>query len=68
MEKQGPLITGWAEIEVSPCRGGSSILWREEIELRRVPRWFAPLSRAVGRLVFGRVVTGLLAEEDPAKA
>ncbi|MCZ2527089.1 SRPBCC family protein [Streptomyces sp. HB2AG] len=62
MEKRGRVVTGWAEIEVAPRGPGSWIVWREEARVERLPRLFDPVTALSGRLLFGRVVTGLLAD------
>ncbi|MCB5168239.1 SRPBCC family protein [Streptomyces bambusae] len=63
LEKRGRAVTGWAEIEVraAPAGGpGCEVLWQEELHLRGLPRRLDGLLAPVGRLVFGRVVSGLL--------
>ncbi|MFE0602754.1 SRPBCC family protein [Streptomyces sp. NPDC058892] len=62
LEKRGRAVTGWAEIEIhSLPAGGSEVHWREELHLRGLPRALDPLVAAVGRRVFGRAITRLLA-------
>jgi hypothetical protein len=62
--KRGTFVTGWAEIEVHPVAGGGSrVLWREDLTVRSLPRFFdRPLGWA-GRWMFGRAVEGLLRPE-----
>ncbi|MCC9307943.1 SRPBCC family protein [Kitasatospora sp. RB6PN24] len=60
LEKQGSAVAGWAEIEARPQGAGSSVVWCEEIWLRKLPRAVDPLTFLGARLLFGRVVTGLL--------
>ncbi|MFD6290824.1 SRPBCC family protein [Streptomyces sp. NPDC060205] len=59
--KRGGLVVGWAEIEVRPTAdGGSQVLWREELGVRGVPRFFDPVLGRAGRWMFGRAVDQLL--------
>ncbi|WP_328535447.1 SRPBCC family protein [Streptomyces sp. NBC_00344] len=60
LEKRGRIIRGWAEIEVRPVGPGCQVVWREELRVSRLPRFFDGLTSRVGNLVFGRAVTGLL--------
>ncbi|MFE9257479.1 SRPBCC family protein [Streptomyces sp. NPDC006879] len=60
--KTGRVITGWAEIEVSPDGAdGCEVNWWEELRVRGVPRLFDPVVAACARLVFGRTLAALLA-------
>ncbi len=61
VEKRGRAVSGWAQLTVGPHGGGSSILWCEEIRLRKMPHLFDPLMLVAARLLFGRVINGLLA-------
>lgn len=71
--KRGRVVRGWAEIEVygGVCgpeadaapeagRGRVRVVWREEIGVRGVPRALDPLVARTARLVFTRVLDGLL--------
>ncbi|MFI1016909.1 SRPBCC family protein [Streptomyces sp. NPDC020965] len=60
LEKRGRVITGWAEIEVSPRGTGAVVVWAEDLRLRPLPRALDPLVARVGRGVFGRALDGLL--------
>ncbi|GAA3788196.1 SRPBCC family protein [Streptomyces chiangmaiensis] len=62
--KQGRFVTGWAEIEVHPHgKGGSRVVWREDLAVRPLPALFdRPLGWA-GRRMFARAVDGLLAAD-----
>ncbi|MGW0820279.1 SRPBCC family protein [Streptomyces sp. NPDC002845] len=61
LAKRGGFITGWAEIEVCPYGdGGSRVVWREDIAVRPVPRFFDRPLRQAARWMFGRAVDGLL--------
>ncbi|MCZ4124370.1 SRPBCC family protein [Streptomyces sp. H39-S7] len=62
LEKHGTLVLGWAEIEVGAHGAGSRVTWREELRVRGLPRLFDGLTARSGRLMFGRAITGLLAE------
>ncbi|MEV0778920.1 SRPBCC family protein [Streptomyces sp. NPDC050433] len=66
MEKRGRVITGWAEIEVTeaaPESGGRTLVcWAEELRVAFLPRFLDGVTARTGRLVFGRVVDGLLRE------
>jgi carbon monoxide dehydrogenase subunit G len=62
IEKRGRLVRGWAEIDVRPRPdGGAHLTWREDIHVRGVPRFLAPLESFAGRLLFTRTVDALLA-------
>lgn len=64
--KVGPVLAGWAAVEIRAEEGGTTVIWAEHIRLRvPLPRWVdlvlgRVLDRASGWL-FGRVVDGLLA-------
>ncbi|MFD5078750.1 SRPBCC family protein [Streptomyces sp. NPDC058371] len=61
LEKRGTFVTGWAEIEVHASdRGGSRIVWREELRVRWLPRLCDRPLAWVARRMFGRAVDGLL--------
>ncbi|MGW5863293.1 SRPBCC family protein [Streptomyces sp. NPDC055239] len=67
LEKRGSFVTGWAEIEVSPRAGaaGSTVVWREDLRVRWLPRLFDGLLVAAGRRMFGRAVDELLSSPPP---
>ncbi|MWA14414.1 SRPBCC family protein [Streptomyces sp. BA2] len=67
LEKRGSFVTGWAEIEVSPRAGagGSTIVWREDLRVRWLPRVFDGVLVAAARRMFGRAVDGLLSSPTP---
>ncbi|MTE22263.1 SRPBCC family protein [Streptomyces sp. TRM43335] len=60
VEKRGRVVLGWAETEVSPEADGALVVWSEEVRLRGAPRPLDAPTAWVGRLLFGRVVSGLL--------
>ncbi|MFP8885221.1 SRPBCC family protein [Streptomyces mangrovi] len=62
VEKRGRAVLGWAEAEVVPADGGSLAVWSEEVRVRGLPRLLDPPTAWAARLLFGRVVTGLLKE------
>ena len=63
IEKRGSLLLGWAELTVEPQGSGSRASWREEATLAKLPRFAVGLSAAAGRLLFGRVLRKLLADD-----
>ncbi|MEW2396214.1 SRPBCC family protein [Streptomyces sp. NPDC046862] len=65
LAKRGSIVTGWAEIEVSPCGGaGSRVLWREDLSVRLLPRTLDGLLKLAARWMFGRAVDSLLRQES----
>ncbi|PWI14564.1 Immediate-early protein 2 [Streptomyces sp. Act143] len=61
LEKRGRVVTGWAEIEVTPGPGGRSrVVWQEQLGIRLLPGVVDPVVRGASRYVFGRAVNGLL--------
>ena len=56
--KLGPLLDGWAQIELHPEGAGTRLVWREEIVPRpaRLGRRLSPLSDRINRLFFGRAL------------
>lgn len=60
IEKRGRVVTGWAELSVTPTATGSRVVWREEAHWIGVPRFAARVEEAAGRALFGRVVDHLL--------
>ncbi|RNF81328.1 SRPBCC family protein [Streptomyces botrytidirepellens] len=63
LEKRGSVVLGWAEIEVWADGERSRAVWREEARVARLPRALDAPTAWAGRLVFGRVLRGLL-EDD----
>ncbi|MFM9367931.1 SRPBCC family protein [Streptomyces sp. Da 82-17] len=59
--KTGSFLTGWAEIEVRPLGTGSSVVWREDLRVTRLPRALDPLTARAGHAVFGYALRRLLA-------
>ncbi|MGW2703152.1 SRPBCC family protein [Streptomyces sp. NPDC001340] len=61
LEKRGRIVLGWAEIEVRPGPGGRArVVWREELRVRFLPRFFDGVVQRTSRAVFGRAVNRLL--------
>lgn len=60
LEKRGSVVLGWAEIEVWADGERSRAVWREEARVARLPRVLDAPTGWAGRLVFGRVLRGLL--------
>lgn len=60
LEKQGRVVTGWAEVTVTPLDLGCRVEWREVAHTAGVPKAFARAEQAAGRLLFSRVIDGLL--------
>ncbi|OIJ88497.1 SRPBCC family protein [Streptomyces colonosanans] len=59
--KRGGFVTGWAEIEVRPDdTGHARVVWREELAVRPLPKFFDQPLGWVARWMFGRAVDGLL--------
>jgi hypothetical protein len=66
LEKRGRLVQGWAELEVEQLGtdaepSGSRVTWREDIQVRGMPRFMDGITRSSSRALFSRVVDGLLA-------
>jgi hypothetical protein len=61
LEKRGRVMRGWAELSVEPSGTGSRAVWREEAVPAHVPRFAAGIFTLAGRLLFARVLRGLLA-------
>ncbi|MFF8831424.1 SRPBCC family protein [Streptomyces sp. NPDC015131] len=63
LEKRGRVVMGWAEIEVRETAPGSvRVTWTEEVRVRGVPRVCDGLVARAGRWMFGRALSGLLAD------
>lgn len=62
--KQGRVVTGWAVLTVTPTAEGSTIHWLEDAHVRAVGPLLDLPNRVAGRIVFGRLVDGLLATEE----
>ncbi|MGQ4388362.1 SRPBCC family protein [Streptomyces sp. SAS_270] len=61
LAKRGTFVTGWAEIEVHPSDGGGSrVVWREELLVRRLPGFLDRPLAWTARRMFGRAAEGLL--------
>lgn len=68
LEKRGRVVRGWAEIEVTATGAGAGagadsrtlVSWAEELSFSFLPRFLDRVTARTGRVVFGRVVDGLL--------
>lgn len=60
--KRGRAVTGWAQLTVAQAPGGALVHWHEEAQLRAVGHLLDWPNSLVGRLVFGRLVDGLLSQ------
>ena len=61
LEKRGKVMRGWAALSVEEIsHGRSRVTWAEEITVRSLPRSLDGLTAFASRLLFGRVVDGLL--------
>lgn len=61
LEKRGRVVTGWAELRVTPAGASTRVIWREDIHVTGLPRLADGLTRMSSRRLFGRVIDGLLA-------
>ncbi|MGI8679837.1 MAG: SRPBCC family protein [Jatrophihabitans sp.] len=61
LQKRGRVILGWAEISVEPHGAGSRATWREDAGPAKLPGFAVKTSDLASRLLFGRVLRGLLA-------
>jgi hypothetical protein len=61
--KTGRLMLGWAELEVEPHGAGSRVVWREDISVRCLPGFVAPVVRRSSEALFSRVLDGVLNDE-----
>lgn len=54
IEKVGPTLFGKAEFSVAPYPNNATlVIWRETLSVPYLPRYFAPLASAAGRVLFG---------------
>ncbi len=61
LEKRGSVMLGWAELSVEARGTGSRATWRELARPAKLPRFANKASDAAGRVLFNRVLKGLLA-------
>jgi hypothetical protein len=59
VEKIGPILYGRAGFTVVPDGSGSVVDWVEDIEVRRVPQFLAPIAAKLGALGFKQGMKGL---------
>jgi polyketide cyclase/dehydrase/lipid transport protein len=60
LEKRGRVMLGWAELSVEAGPGGSRVTWREDARPARLPRFAGRVAAVSGRLLFARLLRGLL--------
>jgi hypothetical protein len=61
LDKRGSVVTGWAELTVTPePGGGSTAMWREDIHVWKLPGVFDRPTAMSSRLLFGRVLRHLV--------
>lgn len=59
VEKIGPVLFGHAGFTVSPDGDGSVVDWVEDIEMKRLPKFLAPIAGKLGALGFKQGMRGL---------
>lgn len=64
LQKRGRVVLGWARIEVEAVPGGSLVTWTEQLRVRGVPRFAAPISAAATRTMTRHLLRGLLTQAD----
>ena len=62
LDKRGPVMHGWAELTVEPHGTGARASWREDVSVGKLPRFTDAGTALSSRLLFGRVLRGLLAD------
>ena len=66
LQKRGRVMTGWAELHVTPDGDGARVSWREDIGVWRLPTLFDPLVVRSSTLLFARVLRHLLDTPVPS--
>ena len=61
--KRGSVMTGWAELVVEPSPLGSRTTWTEDITVAKLPRFADGATLLSSRLLFTRVLRGVLGAE-----
>ncbi len=59
VEKIGPVLVGRAGFTVAPDGDGSVVDWVEDIEMRRLPQFLAPIAAKLGAAGFKQGMKGL---------
>jgi hypothetical protein len=59
VEKIGPVLFGTAGFTVVPDGDGSVVDWVEDIEMRRLPQFMAPVAAKLGAMGFKQGMKGL---------
>ncbi|MFC5144644.1 SRPBCC family protein [Streptomyces aureoversilis] len=67
LEKRGRVVRGWTEITLRPVTGEADarwcrVVWSAEVRLRGVPRSLDGVAGRAARLMYGRIIDGLLLE------
>jgi len=63
LEKIGPVLTGYAELEVSPSgEQACTVVWVEQVRVPVVPQLLAPVLALGARLGFAQALSGLARE------
>lgn len=52
VEKLGPVLHGRAGFTVTPTNGGSEVRWIEDVTVRYLPGFLAPIARIIGAAGF----------------
>jgi hypothetical protein len=60
LEKRGRVLHGWAQVTVSALQTGCLVHWHEVADLPHEPRFLSWLIKPAGKVLFGRLVDGLL--------
>ncbi len=60
LHKEGRLVHGTIDLEVTPRPGGSIVLWRQEIRVTGVPALLDPVVALVARGAYGTTLKRLL--------
>jgi polyketide cyclase/dehydrase/lipid transport protein len=62
IEKRGRVMLGWAELSIEQLGAGSRVTWREEAVPAKLPAFARGVSQAAGKILFARVLRGLLVD------
>ena len=52
VEKLGPMLVGRAGFTVEPTADGCEVVWIEDVTVRRVPSFLAPIAKVIGAAGF----------------
>lgn len=59
VEKLGPVLTGTAGFELKPSRAGTSLTWFEQVQVKSLPDYLAPIAGWIGSLLFTAAIARL---------